>query len=238
MIILNKTYTARELAKECGVSYKTFFNHREREEEHLAKFYRFHMEKYKNANLYIFTEQFGDYIPYREYTAFKKINLLQQKIKETIKKDPRQTGSNIARIIQVENEIQALGLQLSTLTVYTRDQLKELVRRGYYDKLDYRWCYLDKGNNIYQLLSDEDVELLRGYFRSDKIEEKIENIYAEPRENTITYDDAIAKIGKVQVENVVRGLAQFNAVKGFRPMKVPVYEFHGFPDYKIIESQS
>jgi hypothetical protein len=93
--------------------------------------------------IYIFTEQYGDFIPYKDYCKSKKNKLIQNKAKAVIKTEPRQTGSNIARIIYVEEEIQALNCQLSTITNYTRANLKELINSGYYTLTDYKWCFLD-----------------------------------------------------------------------------------------------
>lgn len=137
MIELNKKYSTKELAQAIGVSYGQFRNIREKYESHLALFYDFTINTKGNGISYIFSQQFNDYIPYKEYSNAKRSKLLQKKIKQTISNDARQTGSNIARIIKVDNEIQALDLQLSTLTNYTRVQLKELVNNGYYIRDDY-----------------------------------------------------------------------------------------------------
>lgn len=223
MIELNKKYSTKELAQAIGVSYGQFRNIREKYESHLALFYDFTINTKGNGTSYIFNQQLDNYIPYKEYSNAKRSKLLQKKIKQTISNDTRQTGSNIARIIKVDNEIQALDLQLSTLTNYTRVQLKELVDNGYYVRDDYRWCYLDKRVNKYILMSDEEVSELRSYFKNSTNLAKEEEVHSLMQQRIISSNDAISEIGKLRIDSFNNGIKQYQLEHGVWPMKVPVY---------------
>lgn len=228
MIELNKKYSTKELAQAIGVSYGQFRNIREKYESHLALFYDFTINTKGNGTSYIFNQQFDDYIPYKEYSNAKRSKLLQKKIKQTISNDARQTGSNIARIIKIDNEIQALDLQLSTLTNYTRVQLKELVESGYYVRDDYRWCYLDKKVNKYILMSDEEVSELRSYFKNSVNLAKEEEVHSLMQQRIISSNDAINEIGKLRIDSFNNGIKQYQLEHGVWPMKVPVYVRNAF----------
>ena len=224
MIELEKKYSSKELAKELGISYGTLRNKRNIQEQHLKYFYDYEIIMKGNSIYYIFHEQYGDFIPYKEYSNLKRKTLFQDKIKETIETDNRQTGSNIARIISVEGEIQALDLKLSTITCYTRVNLKELVEQGYYTKTDYRCCYLDPNKNAYVLMSDEEVETLRGMFNfSINIKEE-EDLLTELKEGNITQQEAYMRIGAEKNKRFLSGLNEYYLTYGVRPIKVPVYE--------------
>lgn len=224
MIELERKYSSKELAQELGISYGTLRNKRSIQEQHLKYFYDYEVISKGNSISYIFHEQYGDFIPYREYSNLKRKKLFQDKIKETIEFDNRQTGSNIARIISVEGEIQALDLQLSTLTNYTRVNLKELVEQGYYIKTDYRWCYLDPSKNAYVLMSDEEVKKLREMFNFEMGIDEAENLLSDLKESGITKQEVYMHIGAEKNRRFLSGLNEYYLVYGVRPIKVPVYE--------------
>ena len=113
MIILNEMYSSQKLAPELGITYKTLRNNRSKQEAHLHLFYNYDIIKQGNSINYIFREQFADFIPYREYQKINKNALFKKNIIKTIEKNPRQTGTNIARIIIVDEEIQVLNLKLN-----------------------------------------------------------------------------------------------------------------------------
>lgn len=224
-IELEKPYNTKELAKFCQVAYGTFRNNKNKYLEHLARFYEYSTITNKKENLYIFHTQFDDYISYTEYNKKNKNKLMRQKIEEVISEDNRQTGSNIARIIQVDNEIRALDWTLSSLTVYTRENLKELIESGEYVRDDYRWCYLDKKNNKYHLMSDEEVSELRKYF-SDKnksYQEDEENIWSNYKQRIITKQELIDGLGEMSMNCFAAGIEQYYQLHLVRPMKVPTY---------------
>lgn len=224
MIELNKKYSTKALAEALNMSYSQIRQKRSTYEKHLSLFYDYIISTKGNAIYYIFKEQYDDYIPYREYSNAKRSKLLQTKIKETIQEDNRQTGSNIARIIIVDNEIEALNLQLSTLTNYTRIELRELVDKGYYLRTDYEWCYLDKEENKYVLMNEKQIEELRSYFKNNsKNLAKEEEVYSLLKEKTITSDKAFEEIGKIRVDSFNKGIQEYYSSHNVWPMKVPVY---------------
>lgn len=223
MIELNQRYSTKALAEVLGISYGAFRNKKQEYEEHLAKFYIYTKIFKGNTVYYTFEKEMYPFVPYREYKAMQKSSIIQKSTKRAIEQNNRQTGSNVARIIVVDEEIQVLGLKLSTLTVYVRDELKALVDEGYYVRDDYRWCYLDKAKNEYVLMSDEEVSILRGYFNLDDTREQEENILSAEEQGSIKHEDAATAITVLRKANFIKGRQLFQQETGFWPIKVPVY---------------
>lgn len=227
MLQLNQIYTTKELAKEMDIGYQTFRKNRQKYENHLRLFYDFMTESKGRGIIYIFTEQYGDFIPYKDYCKSKKNKLIQNKAKAVIKTEPRQTGSNIARIIYVEEEIQALNCQLSTITNYTRANLKELINSGYYTLTDYKWCFLDYQANQYIEMTDAQVKELRSYFRDcdkENLEEQ-ENAMTKRNEGLISKEEANNTVGELKYNAFIAGIEKYmQNNNNCRPMKVPLYQ--------------
>lgn len=233
MIELGQKYSSKELAEEVGVTYATFRHNRERYEQHLLLFYDFEVSFCGPSKYYVFTEQLMDYIPYKEYKKQQKNDLFKRKIKSVIAHDPRQTGANIGRIIFVDGEVEALNYTIGTVTNYTRANLKELVKQGYYILTDYRWCILD--NNRYIELNDDQVKELREFFQKYDTEtkEEQENIMAQRQDGTISKSEANEKIGDMKFNGFVKGIQDYTDKYGHRPIKVPVYERCAFIEKQV-----
>lgn len=226
---LNHPYTMKEVAEINGVSYNGFRNKREQYEEHMKIFFNYNIEKKGRSYYYTFIEQFEEFVPYRKFYSQTRTKTIQAHIKKTIKEDPRQTGTNIARIIIVDGEIQALDLAQSTLTRYTQVELKKLVEQKYYIKEDYKWCILNSKINAYELLSEGMVEELRSYFKieNDANLNDEEDIFAQQQDGSISSDEAAMKIGKMRITAMINGLQRFRTKYNSWPIKVPVYVRNG-----------
>ena len=225
MIELNKKYSSKELAEAIGISDKTLRNNRKNYENHLSLFYDYDTVVQGRGIYYTFLEQYSPYIPYKEFSKNKRNALFQEKIKATIIQDNRQTGSNIARIICIEDDIQVLDLQLSTITAYTRSNLKELLNQGYYELEDYRWCYLDKEANKYVVMLDSQVKELRSYFSDYHTlsREEQEDIYSQIGQGLISKQEGQARLGENVCNGFTYGIKMFEAKYNMHPIKVPVY---------------
>ena len=225
MIELNKKYSSKELAEAIGISDKTLRNNRKNYENHLSLFYDYDTVVQGRGIYYTFLEQYSPYIPYKEFSKNKRNTLFQEKIKATIIQDNRQTGSNIARIIYVEDAIQVLDLKLSTITAYTRSNLKELLNQGYYELEDYRWCYLDKEANKYVVMLDSQVKELRSYFSDyhNLNKEEQEDIYSQIQQGLISKQEGQARLGENVCNGFTYGIKMFEAKYNMHPIKVPVY---------------
>lgn len=227
MIELNKKYSTSQLAKALNISYSTLRNNRTNYEEHLSLFYRYEKDSQNRTTYYTFTTQLFEYIPYKEFKHLQRDKKITDCIKIVIKNDSRQTASNIARIIY-KSPKEMENLQLSTLKIYVRAELKKLVLSGYYKKSDYAWCYLDKENNRYILMSPEEVTELRTYFNSKKNQEEEENIWAKMAEGDITEEEAYAQAGTLRKNNFIQALKAYQEAKSVCVMKVPVYKKNAF----------
>ena len=225
MIELNKKYSSKELAEAIGISDKTLRNNRKNYENHLSLFYDYDTVVQGRGIYYTFLEQYSPYIPYKEFSKNKRNALFQEKIKATIIQDNRQTGSNIARIICIENDVQVLDLQLSTITAYTRSNLKELLNQGYYELEDYRWCYLDKEANKYVVMLDSQIKELRSYFSDyhNLNKEEQEDIYSQIQQGLISKQEGQARLGENVCNGFTYGIKMFEAKYNMHPIKVPVY---------------
>lgn len=225
MIELNKKYSSKELAEAIGISDKTLRNNRKNYENHLSLFYDYDTVVQGRGIYYTFLEQYSPYIPYKEFSKNKRNALFQEKIKATIIQDNRQTGSNIARIICIEDDVQVLDLKLSTITAYTRSNLKELLNQGYYELEDYRWCYLDKEANKYVVMLDSQVKELRSYFSDYHTlsREEQEDIYSQIGQGLISKQEGQACLGENVCNGFTYGIKMFEAKYNMHPIKVPVY---------------
>lgn len=222
---LNHPYSMKEVAEFNGVSYNVFRNKRKQYEEHMELFFDYTVEKKGRSYCYIFTNQKEEFIRYRDFYSQVRTKAIQTQIKKTISQDPRQTGANVARIIIVDGEIQALGLVLSTLTRYTQVELKKLVENQYYIKEDYRWCILNAETNAYELLSQSKIEELRSYFKIERDTNLYneENILAQQQDGSLTKEEAAMKLGNLRMGAMISGMKRFQEKYNAWPMKVPVY---------------
>ena len=222
---LNHPYTMKEVAKFNGVSYEVYRQRRQLYEEHMELFFDYTVEKKGRSYYYTFTNQKEEFILYRDFYSKARSKVLRAQIQETIEQDPRQTGSNIARIIIVNGEIQALGLALSTLTRYTRVELKKMLEKKYYIKENYRWCILDRDANTYELLPDDKVEELRSFFKIERDANlsNEEDILAQHQDGFLTKAEATSKIGDLRLNAMLSGLKKFQDKYDAWPIKVPVY---------------
>lgn len=223
MIELNKEYNAKKLVQALNISYSTFCNNRKEYEEHLAKFYLYTKTAKGRSNIYVFTKELGTYISLKEYRKGLTIlerEKLRTKIKQTIEVDNRQTAANISRIIYAEGEFYWAD---STLTNYTRDELREMVQSGYYAKADYAWCYLDKENNKYILMNEEQIKELRKWLKSADTEELIENTWARYHDGEITFLEAQTLAGSHCINAIMSGREAYKKAHGVWPIKAPVY---------------
>lgn len=225
MIELNEKYTTSQLAAALGVSYGTLRNQRKEYEKHLSLFYFFEKEDSGRATYYTFCSQIDDYIPYKDFKRNNRDKVVTEGIKTVIAIDNRQTAANIARVLfrsDKPKEIQ--DLKLSTLKVYVRAQLKDLVTSGYYDKSDYAWCYLDKENSRYVLMSPEEVAELRTCFNSQGTKEEEENIFAKYNEGDINEQELEIRLGKLRKNTFIEGLKQYQQETGYWCIKVPLFK--------------
>lgn len=222
---LNHSYTMKEVAEFNQVSYNVYRQKRSQYEEHMRLFFDYTVEKKGRSYQYIFISQKEEFIPYKDFYSQVRTKAIQTQIKKTIKQDPRQTGANVARIIIVDGEIQALGLALSTLTRYTQVELKKLVEKQYYIKEDYRWCILNTDANAYELLSQSKVEELRSYFKIERDAnlDNEENVLAQQQEGSLSKEEAAIKIGNLRMGAMISGMKKFQEKYDAWPMKVPVY---------------
>lgn len=225
MIEIGKMYNAKELAEMFGISYGSFRNNKDKYLKHLNIFYEYSIIQKGREIKYLIQEQYSDFIPYVEYQRNIKNALIKEKVEQVIEQDARQTGSNIARIIKVDDEIKALDWQFSTLTVYTRESLKTMIETGEYVRSDYQWCYLDKVANKYILMSEEEVAELREYFNlfSKAQNEQEENAWSNYKQKLITKKELIENLGEMRFSCYAKGVEKYFEEHGFRPMKVPVY---------------
>ena len=108
--------------------------------------------------------------------------------------------------------------------MYIRDELKDLVKSGYYQRMDYQWCYLDKDENKYVLMSEEEVKRLRSYFRTKESDEAEENILSAQKWGSINALETNEALINLRKDVFMKGRKDFQNETGYWPIKVPVYE--------------
>ncbi len=123
----------------------------------------------------------------------------------------------------MDDENIPLGLALSSLTIYTRQNLKLLVELNYYSKSNRAWCILNHNENKYMLMSDEEIHELRTFFKSN--DDKIAEAYAELQEGNLTRKAAEKITGTLVIDAFTTGLKRYaDSHNGSYPIYVPVYE--------------
>lgn len=223
MLELNKEISAKNIARELGISYGTFRNDRKKYEKYLELFYEFNKEyKTRGQIFYVLAHEKGQLVPYKEYKKIEKNLSLAKAIVKVIEQDGRQTGANIARIIFIDNELRDIDWTLSTTTVYVRSNLRLLVQNNYYNKGNSRWCYLDKKQNKYILLTNEEYADLKNFFKFDI--DTSADLYMAYEEGELTSEEYANQLTDLHRICFLEALDRFEAKYHVRPMKVPEYK--------------
>lgn len=225
MFELGKKYTTEEFKSILGVGRKTWDGRREELLEHCKDYFDFKVVSEGRYKYYIITKIIADYepLPRRSKTA-EKNSFYSEKVETIIKQQPLNTGSNIGRIIVKEDN--KFGHKEGTAAKRSRDVL-----RKDYQKITLKWCFLDKVNNIYQPLNEEELEYLFEGFKNHKSSENkemfIEKLmgFVDAYFNDEITEDTFQDQCKLQMFTAYEyAMERFIKKYGRRPMCVPIYK--------------
>lgn len=220
MYLEKKAYTAEEFRKALKISEPTWKKKRNYILDCLKQIMDFNIFKDGTFVKYEVINQFEDWkgIPrkkdvkaMREYYA--------EKTAEIVKRQPRNTGSNIARItLAKENKF---CHKQDTAERYIRQEINRS-----YDKKDYEWCVLDKSTNYYYIMTDEQREFLFSLFSNygSEFNKDFFKHASMLRNGLITkeeYDELTAEIVENNYKTI---LDEFRFEYGSVPVNVPLME--------------
>lgn len=234
MIELNKKYNTKELAEALNMSYGTIRNKREEYEKHLSRFYFYVKKETKKTIYYIFTEQKYDYVPYKDFQKIMKKKDLINEVDRILQKEPRNTGSCVARIIKDFSE-KEINYTLNTLTIYAREVMNTFLKNNFYTRGDFQWCESLKYS--YRILEENEIQCLKKCFYEDEnTEEEEEKIQTQIDNKEISIEEGERKLGKYRRTSYLQSLQKFKDKYGFWPIKVPVYIKNAWAPKELAEA--
>lgn len=233
-IELNKRYSTTELAAVLGISKDTL---KRKKEEYLAQLdiaYEYEIDQKGRAIYYTFTKQIGEYEkPLRKNNREKTNKVVRELINKTIEKDPKQTAANINRIIWIKDvdKVVPLNIKQSTTGEYIKINLRQMYGTqelqggtdGYIEKKI--WCCLDKANNCYIEMTQEQLDLLHNCFSSSRKDQKDldMNICADYRNGLINRKEMRDRLEQATLNTFFQAESMFKEETGYWPVRVPVY---------------
>ena len=238
---INKVYTTKEMKEFFGVSDSKWKKEKDLLLKHLADYYLYEVEYDKQdarKRNYIMIEKKADY---KEYNTLakkereKRDSVFEREIIEVIESDNLQTAKNISRIIDGEIK-KEFGYTSGTIYEYTRLRVNEWFGKGgntcgtkgmITEKI---WCYLDKDNNCYMPLSEEQIKKfynLYGEEKNEVIEYEL-SLLSDCENGIITKDVLLELIGECSYSCFTQAKKRFKLIYGYYPIKVPVYEIGVF----------
>lgn len=218
MIELNKEYSTLELREVLNIKKSSWDRHREEILDYMKSFFNYKQSYIGNKVIYVIFEQYQDWVPYKKRDVEKQKAYYTEKTDQIISIQPRNTGSNIARIID-KNNMNIYNHKESTIGNYVRPILN---LRYYAAKESRTWCEYDKETLTYIPLDKEQLEYLYSYFKVD--DKAIFDIVADYRAGTITQEELGFEIEMLNRCPYDYAVNKFMDKYGFRPIKVPLWK--------------
>lgn len=234
----NSIYTTDEMIEFLGVSKDTWKKKKEQLLFHFGSFYEYEViydpKDHRKRN-YKILKQLYEYEPPQK-KSIKRDKIYESQIKDVVEYDSIQTAKNVSRIIKDTDEIKELNHKDGTVYEYTRVRLRIMFgtkagESGTCGTITEKiWCRLDKENNCYETLSDQEIEAFYKLFKEEKEAAKEEQLtlYCDYENGLITREELNEQIGESGLSCYLSARNTFNAKYGFYPIKVPVYELSAF----------
>ena len=119
--------TAKEFREKYGISEYLWIKYHNDIIDHLEDYIEFHMETEGNYKYYIITKELKPYEPFKK-KSIRAIKFYEEQTSEIVKKEPLQTGINIARnVIEFNNKF---NHKQDTAARYVRPILKSKYQKG------------------------------------------------------------------------------------------------------------
>ena len=220
MIELNKKYSLTELKQKLGISKRAWDSRREEILEYLNDFFDYKIIQIKNSKYFIASEIYADYQPLPRARSKEEIQqFYKEETEKIVEIQPVNTGSNIARI--VINSDNKFHHAETTATRYIRPVISEE-----YDKTNIDWYKLNKSNNTYIPLTEEQIDFITDCYNNEAIKnpaETLKNVgylIQQYREREISKQDFADMSIELLLTKYEFVMKKFKAKYGFRPMLV------------------
>lgn len=210
-----KTYTLTQIKDALGISKRTWENRREEVLEHLKLYFDYEMVKVNRGYSIHIHEQYAEYEPLPKKTRTPEMKeYYYEQTKEEIKKQPWNTGSNIARNIEAKNKNKYDHAQ-STMTHYVRPIIKE---KFLPPNAKAQWMRLSDDHLSYVSLTQEELDYFTSLFSSKSQEEK--EIIGKQRAGYITKREAKEQILELAEIRYDQAIFMFRDKFGYMPQYV------------------
>lgn len=215
-----KEYTTTEFRKITGVTKHHWETEKDSFLNYCRQYFEFDCYKKGRAYCYNITNIIQEWKPYcgkKDMEAMLKF--YKEETYRIVKAQPRNTGSNVARILEKEDN-NPFNHALGTMTNYVRPSLKSQFEQ---DDIDKAWCELV--GDIYEPLTDEQL----GYLYEDCFEEApfnkqdLLNKMGDLAAGTLSREE----VGDVMISYLKSPfeacMQKFKEKYGFRPIMVPLW---------------
>lgn len=214
-----KEYSTEELKSVLKITRGSWERYKDELLDYMKSYFDFEIVKKGRKICYLLKEQYQEWVPFKRKDVEKQKAYYKVKTDEIIAVQSRNTGSNIARIIDKYN-MNIYNHKEGTICNYIRPILRED-----YLAIDRAWCQFDKAELTYTPITEEQLEFLYGHFDS-----------ADLRMNTII--DIIGDMESGDIDDITIAKDIINLVKkpfeavmvgfqnkyGFRPIRVSNWE--------------
>ena len=214
-----KEYSTEELKFVLKITRGSWERYKDELLDYMKSYFDFEIVKKGRKICYLLKEQYQEWVPFKRKDVEKQKAYYKVKTDEIIATQSRNTGSNIARIIDKYN-MNIYNHKEGTICNYVRPILRED-----YLVIDKVWCQFDKIKLVYTPITDEQLEFLYGHFnssdlRTNTIIDMIGDIEAGDMDDVTIAKDIINLIKKPFEVAMV----SFQNKYGFRPIRVPNWE--------------
>lgn len=225
-----KTYDTNEFKRELKITKWVWENRREELFDYLDKFFEIEIKKGGRSTYYIIKQQFGDYEPLPRQGKSQEIkDYYLEATREEVERNHWNTGSNIARRI-VKNDLKnRFSHAEGTITNYVRPIIKD---KFINEATVCQWMKLDKDNDEYLPLSEEQEEFLANLFAkkitANELGEKTMDIVAQVISGYMSKEEAGDAVVEIAYKTYMQTMSEFKAQFGFMPVKVKLLEERAF----------
>ena len=213
-----KEYSTEELKKILNLPTRAWKENKEEVLEYISYYFDYDVVKRGRKICYNLKEQTQSWIPYKKKNVEEQRRYYLEKTVNIIEIQPRNTGSNIARIIN-RNKLNKFNHKEGTISNYVRP----ILRKNYYsNEEDRTWCEFDEEFLIYKPLTKAQKDYLYEHFNPNQKE--ILDKVADYESKTITKEevcDAIVESTKVPYKAAIK---KFKEKYGFIPIRVPLWK--------------
>ncbi len=213
-----KEYTTEELKKVLNLPTRAWKEDKDVVLEYISLYFNYETCKRGRKICYLLKEQYQDWVPYKKKNVEKQREYYTEKTKNIIEIQPRNTGSNIARIIDRRN-LNIFEHKEGTISNYIRPILHEY----YYSEEEERiWCEFDEEFLVYKPLTDEQKNYLYENFNLNN--KKVLDTIADYQSDTISKEEMGDVLEKTASAPYKAAIKKFMARYGFRPIRVPLWK--------------